>query len=131
MARKASPQPTDVELAILRVLWARGPSTVREVHLTLSNEPDRETGYSTTLKMMQVMLEKGLLTRDESVRPQVYAPSQPEEQTQRQILRDVLRKVFGGSARKLVMRAVESEKISAKELAEIRKLLKQMEGDEQ
>jgi BlaI family penicillinase repressor len=131
MARKASPQPTDVELAILRVLWARGPSTVREVHLALGADPDRETGYSTTLKMMQVMLEKRLLTRDESVRPQVYAPSQPEEQTQRQILRDVLRKVFGGSARKLVMRAVESEKISAKELAEIRKLLKQMEGDEQ
>ena len=130
MARKASLQPTDVELAILRVLWARGPSTVREVHDVLSAEPERETGYSTTLKMMQVMLEKGLLTRDESRRPQVYAPSQPEEQTQRQILRDVLRKVFGGSARKLVMRAVESEKISAKELAEIRKLLRQMEGDE-
>src|SRR5690349_11718309 len=90
MARKASPQPTDVELAILRVLWARGPSTVREVHLALASEPERETGYSTTLKMMQVMLEKGLLTRDESVRPQVYAPAQPEEQTQRQILRDVL-----------------------------------------
>jgi predicted transcriptional regulator len=130
MARKASPQPTDVELAILRVLWARGPSTVREVHLALSSDTDRETGYSTTLKMMQVMLEKGLLTRDESVRPQVYAPSQAEEQTQRQILRDVLAKVFGGSARKLVLRAVESERISAKELAEIRKLLKQMEGDE-
>ena len=130
MARKASPQPTDVELAILRVLWARGPGTVREVHLALASDTDRETGYSTTLKMMQVMLEKGLLTRDESVRPQVYAPSQPEEQTQRQILRDVVAKVFGGSARKLVLRAVESEKISAKELAEIRKLLKQMEGDE-
>ena len=130
MARKASPQPTDVELAILRVLWARGPSTVREVHDVLAEAPERETGYSTTLKMMQVMLEKGLLTRDESRRPQVYAPSQPEEQTQRQILRDVLRKVFGGSARKLVMRAVESEKISPKALAELRKLLKQMEGDE-
>ena len=131
MPRKASPQPTDVELAILRVLWRRGPSTVREVHLELSENPDRETGYSTTLKMMQVMLEKGLLSRDESVRPQVYAPAQAEEQTQRQILKDVLAKVFGGSARKLVLRAVESEKISARELAEIRKLLKQMEGDEQ
>ena len=130
MARKASPQPTDVELAILRVLWARGPSTVREVHLELSSDPDRDTGYSTTLKMMQVMLEKGLLTRDEGRRPQVYAPSQPEEQTQRQILKDLLQKVFGGSARKLVLRAVESEKISASELSEIRKLLKQMEGDE-
>src|SRR3954470_15622883 len=130
MARKASPQPTDVELAILRVLWARGPSTVREVHDVLSAEPERETGYSTTLKMMQVMLEKGLLTRDESVRPQVYAPSQPEEQTQRQILRDVVAKVFGGSARKLVLRAVESEKISPKELSEIRKLIKPVERHE-
>src|SRR3954467_5420189 len=128
MARKSSSQPTDVELAILRGLWQRGPSTVGEVHGALSSS--RDTGYSTTLKMMQVMLEKGLLRRDESVRPQVYAPSQPEEQTQRQILRDVLAKVFGGSARKLVLRAVESENISAKELAEIRKLLKQMEGDE-
>ena len=131
MARRASPQPTDVELAILRVLWARGPSTVREVHDVLAEEPERETGYSTTLKMMQVMLEKGLLARDESRRPQVYAPSQPEEQTQRQILRDVLRKVFGGSARKLVMRAVESDNVSAAELAEIRKLLKALEGDKQ
>src|SRR3954465_250959 len=130
MPRRASPQPTDVELSILRVLWARGPSTVREVHLALCSDPDRDTGYSTTLKMMQVMLEKGLLTRDESVRPQVYAPAQPEEQTQRQILRDVLARVFGGPARKPVLRAVESERISPKELAEIRKLLKQMEGDE-
>jgi predicted transcriptional regulator len=127
MSRKQSPQPTDVELAILRVLWQRGPSTVREVYLTLQDT--RDTGYSTTLKMMQVMLEKGLLQRDDSQRPQVYTPSQPEEQTQRQMVNDLLQKVFGGSARKLVMRAVESERVSAQELAEIRKLLKQMEGD--
>jgi predicted transcriptional regulator len=127
MSRKQSPQPTDVELAILRVLWQRGPSTVREVYLTL--QASRDTGYSTTLKMMQVMLEKGLLQRDDSQRPQVYTPSQPEEQTQRQMVNDLLQKVFGGSARKLVMRAVESERVSAQELAEIRKLLKQMEGD--
>jgi len=129
MARKPSPQPTDVEVAILRVLWERGPSTVREVHLALQLSPERDTGYSTSLKMMQVMLEKGLLKRDESQRPQVYAPTQPEEQTQRQMVNDLLQRVFGGSARKLVMRAVESEKVSADELAEIRKLLKQMEGD--
>jgi predicted transcriptional regulator len=127
MSRKQSPQPTDVELAILRVLWQRGPSTVREVYLVLQGS--RDTGYSTTLKMMQVMLEKGLLQRDDSQRPQVYTPSQPEEQTQRQMVNDLLQKVFGGSARKLVMRAVESERVSAQELAEIRKLLKQMEGD--
>jgi BlaI family penicillinase repressor len=127
MARKQSPQPTDVELAILRVLWQRGPSTVREVYLAL--QASRDTGYSTTLKMMQVMLEKGLLQRDDSQRPQVYTPSQPEEQTQRQMVNDLLQKVFGGSARKLVMRAVESERVSAQELAEIRKLIKQMEGE--
>jgi predicted transcriptional regulator len=127
MARKQSPQPTDVELAILRVLWRLGPSTVREVYLALQSS--RDTGYSTTLKMMQVMLEKGLLRRDDSQRPQVYTPSQPEEQTQRQMVNDLLQKVFGGSARKLVLRAVESERVSAQELAEIRKLLKQMEGE--
>jgi predicted transcriptional regulator len=79
--------------------------------------------------MMQIMLEKGLLKRDESQRPQIYAPAQPEEQTQRQMVHDMLHRVFGGSARKLVMRAVESEKVSADELAQIRKLLKQMEGE--
>lgn len=129
MSRKSSPQPTGVEVAILRVLWDRGPSTVREVHLALQLSPDRDTGYSTTLKMMQIMLEKGLLKRDDSQRPQIYAPAQPEEQTQRQMVNDMLHRVFGGSARKLVMRAVESEKVSADELAQIRKLLKQMEGD--
>ena len=129
MARKTSPQPTDVEVAILRVLWERGSSTVREVHLALQDSPDRDTGYSTTLKMMQVMLEKGLLKRDESVRPQVYSPAQPEEQTQRQMVDDMLQRVFGGSARKMVLRAAESENVSADELAEIRRLLKQLEGD--
>ena len=129
MARKPSPQPTDVEVEILRVLWERGASTVREVHEALQSSPDRDTGYSTTLKMMQVMLDKGLLKRDESRRPQLYSTSQPEEQTQRQMVNDLLQKVFGGSARKLVLRAVESERVSADELAEIRKLLKQLEGD--
>jgi predicted transcriptional regulator len=97
--------------------------------LALQEQADRKTGYSTTLKMMQVMLEKGLLRRDDSRRPQIYAPTQPEEQTQRQMVNALLNKVFGGSARKLVMRAVESERVSADELAEIRKLLEKMEGD--
>ena len=129
MARKASDQPTDVELAILRVLWRRGPTSVREVHEALAST--RDTGYSTTLKMMQVMFEKGLLLRDESQRPQLYSPAVPEEQTQGEMVRDLMRKVFGGSARKLVMRAVESESVTAEELAEIRKLLKKLEGDKQ
>jgi predicted transcriptional regulator len=126
MARKPSLQPTDVELAILRVLWHRGPSSVREVHEALRET--RDTGYSTTLKMMQVMFDKRLLKRDESRRPQVYAPSSPEEQTQRQMVDDLVQKVFGGSARKLVLRAVQSEHVTAQELAEIRKLLRELEG---
>jgi BlaI family penicillinase repressor len=129
MSRKASDQPTDVELAILRVLWQHGPSSVRAVHQALA--ATRDAGYSTTLKMMQVMFEKGLLRRDESQRPQVYSPAESEENTQGAMVRDLMRKVFGGSARKLVMRAVESESVSAEELAEIRNLLKKLEGDKQ
>lgn len=128
MPRKPSNQPNDVELAILRVLWGRGPSSVRDVHDALSGS--RDTGYTSTLKMMQVMLEKGLLRRDERVRPQVYRPAVPEEQTQRQILRELIQKVFGGSARKLVLRAVESQGIDKNELSEIRDLLKQLERGE-
>jgi BlaI family transcriptional regulator, penicillinase repressor len=130
MPRRRSPQPTEVELAILRVLWEGGPSTVREVHAVLLEQRERqETGYSTTLKMMQVMTDKGLLKRDESRRPQVYRPAVAEDETQRRMVDDLVRRVFGGSARKLVLRAVESEHVTPDELAEIRRLLEQMEGD--
>ena len=128
MPRKPSDQPNDVELSILRVLWERGPSTVRDVHDVLQNH--RDTGYTSTLKMMQVMLEKGLLKRDESKRPQIYQPSAPEEQTQSRMVRDLVQKVFGGSAQKLVLRAVRSHRISRAELAEIRKLLSNLEGEQ-
>jgi len=127
MPRKPSIQPNDVELAILRALWDRGPSPVRDVHEALQHS--RDTGYTSTAKMMQVLCDKGLLTRDESKRPQLYSPAVPEEQTQKQIVRHMIQKVFGGSARKLVLRAVESEQLPADEVAEIRKLLKKMEGD--
>jgi BlaI family transcriptional regulator, penicillinase repressor len=130
MPRRRSPQPTEVELAILRVLWEGGPSTVREVHAVLLEQRERQdTGYSTTLKMMQVMTDKGLLKRDESRRPQVYRPAVAEDETQRRMVDDLVRRVFGGSARKLVLRAVESEHVTPDELAEIRRLLEQMEGD--
>ena len=130
MPRRRSPQPTEVELAILRVLWDRGPSTVREVHAVLLRQRERQdTGYSTTLKMMQVMTDKGQLKRDESRRPQVYRPVVAEDETQRRMVDDLVRRVFGGSARKLVLRAVESERVTPDELAEIRRLLEQMEGD--
>ena len=126
MPRNPSRQPNDVELAILRVVWDRKVCTVREVHEALQAE--RQTGYTSTLKMMQVMCEKGLLKRDDSQRPQLYRPGVPQEQTQKSIVRDLVQKVFGGSARKLVMQAVQSHKISAAELAEIRTLSNELEG---
>ena len=128
MPRKPSAQPNDVELSILRVLWDRGPSSVRDVHEAL--QASRDAGYTSTLKMMQVMADKGLLKRDGSQRPQLYRPSVPEEQTQKQIVRHLIQRVFGGSARKLVLRAVESQPLPPAEVAEIRRLLKQLEGVE-
>jgi predicted transcriptional regulator len=126
MPRKPSSQPNDVELAILRALWDRGPSSVRDIHEALQHS--RDSVYTGTAKMMQVMCDKGLLKRDDSVRPQLYSPAVPEEHTQKQILRHVIQRVFGGSARKLVLRAVESEQLPPGEVAEIRKLLKKLEG---
>jgi predicted transcriptional regulator len=125
MPRSPSSRPNDVELAILRVIWNRKACTVREVHEAL--EAERNTGYTSTLKMMQVMCEKGLLKRDDSQRPQVYRPAIPQEQTQKKLVRDLVKTVFGGSARKLVMQAVQSHKISREELKEIRNLLDQLE----
>lgn len=125
MPRSPSSQPNDVELAILGVVWNRKACTVREVHEALQAE--RETGYTSTLKMMQVMCEKGLLKRDDSQRPQIYRPAIPEEQTQQKIVQGLIRKVFGGSARKLVMHAIQSHRISREELAEIRELLDRLE----
>lgn len=129
MPRKASTQPNDVEMAILRALWDRGPSTVREVHAALAH--DRDTGYTSTAKMIQVMCDKGLVRRNGSGRPQRFAAAAPEEQTQGHIVRQMIHKVFGGSARKLVMRAVQSQDLSADEVAEIRKLLKQIQDKKQ
>jgi BlaI family penicillinase repressor len=128
MPRSPSSRPNDVELAILRVVWNRKSCTVREVHEALQAE--RDTGYTSTLKMMQVMCEKGLLKRDDSQRPQVYRPAIPQQQTQKKLVRDLVKTVFGGSARKLVMQAVQSHKISRAELAEIRNLLDQLEEGE-
>ncbi|MCA9091894.1 MAG: BlaI/MecI/CopY family transcriptional regulator [Planctomycetaceae bacterium] len=126
MPRNPSRQPNDVEMAILRVVWNRKSCSVREVHEELQAE--RQTGYTSTLKMMQVMVEKGLLVRDDTQRPQQFRAAVPETQTQRKIVKEIVQKVFGGSARKLVMQAVQSQKISPEELAEIRKLLDQLEG---
>jgi predicted transcriptional regulator len=121
MTRTATPRPTDAELAILRVLWARGPSTVRQVHDVLSRE--RPTAYTTALKLLQIMTEKGLVRRDETDRTHIYQARASEEQTQRQLVRDLLDRAFGGSASKLVMQALAARRASPEELGEIRRLI--------
>lgn len=122
-------RPTDAELAILRVLWSRGPSTVRQVHEVLSR--DRETGYTTVLKLMQIMTEKGLVERDESERTHVYQARFTQEQTQQRLVIDLLEKAFGGSASQLVMQALAAKPASADELAQIRRMLDELEGGKQ
>lgn len=125
MARQPSPQPTEVELQILRILWSRGPSIARDIHDALQEV--RQTTYSTTVKMLSVMLEKGLLKRDDDVRPQVYRPASPQQRTQKKMLGDLIEKVYDGSAAKLMMHALSSDKATPEEIAEIRKLLDSME----
>jgi BlaI family transcriptional regulator, penicillinase repressor len=121
MSKPSVPRPTDAELGILRVLWERGPSTVRQVHEVLSR--DRPTAYTTALKMLQIMTEKGLVRRDETDRSHVYHARLTEDQTQRQLVRDLLDRAFGGSSSKLVMQALATKRASAEELGEIRRLL--------
>ena len=122
MSRNNSlPRPTDAELSILRVLWDRGPSTVRQVHEVLSRE--RPAAYTTALKLMQIMTDKGLVSRDERDRSHIYHARLTEEQTQRQLVRDLLDRAFGGSATKLVVQALAARRASAEELSEIRRLI--------
>ena len=127
MPQESTPQPTPAELSILQVLWKQGPSTVRDVHEALQD--DRATGYTTTLKLLQIMTEKGLVSRQEVGRAHVYRAKQSEEQAQRRMVGDLLHRVFDGAAQKLVMHALESRKASAEELAEIRRLLDELEGE--
>jgi BlaI family transcriptional regulator, penicillinase repressor len=126
MKKSKLPKPTDAEVAILRVLWQRGPSTVREVWEQLS--PTQGTGYTTVLKIMQIMCEKGLVARDETDRSHVYRAARSEGQTQRQVVGHLLERLFSGSAPKLVMQALAAKKATPAELAEIRKLLDDLEG---
>jgi predicted transcriptional regulator len=127
MPRPAPTRPTDVELQILTVLWGRGPSTVREVHAALSGE--RDTGYSTTLKMLQVMSEKGLVLRDDAARPQRYRAARSQQHTQLQLLDHLTQRAFGGSARRLVLHLLSSQRVSPADLAEIQRLIAGAEGD--
>lgn len=128
MTRPVKIKPTDAELEILSVLWERGASTVRDVHETLAQS--KPIGYTTVLKFMQIMNDKGLLERDDSNRAHVYAAKHPKENMQRQIVGDLLDKVFAGSAMNLVMHALESKRTSAEELAQIRDLLDEFERGE-
>jgi BlaI family transcriptional regulator, penicillinase repressor len=118
---RPQPKPTDAELAILRVLWERGASTVRQVHEALADT--RDTGYTTTLKLMQIMAEKGLVKRNESERTHVYSPVAGQAQTERQLVQDLVDRAFGGSAAQLVLRAISAEGTTDAELKEIRKLI--------
>src|SRR6185436_11586221 len=123
-----TPRPTDAELAILNVLWQRGPSTVRDVHQELSTS--QGSGYTTVLKLLQIMTEKGLVVRDESQRAHVYATRLSERRTQRQLLGDLVDRAFGGSSAKLVLHALSERAASTEELRDIRALLDQIEkGD--
>lgn len=127
MGRPKSSRPTDRELTILGILWDNGPSTVRHVNEVMNK--DDNTGYTTTLKLMQIMTDKGLLTRDESQHKHIYRPAFTEQRTQKQLVSDLLERAFSGSAEKLVMRALSAKKVSAKELARIRKMLDEMQGE--
>jgi predicted transcriptional regulator len=122
MASPSLPKPTDSELSILQVLWRLGSATVKEVQESLGSE----TGYTTALKFLQIMTEKGLVKRDESQRAHIYQAALSKEATQRQLVTGLLQKAFNGSTAKLVMQALASKKASPKELAEIRELIEQL-----
>jgi BlaI family penicillinase repressor len=124
---KVKPKPTKLELTILRAMWQRGPGTVREIQDTLNE--NRPTGYNTVLKMLQIMTEKGLVSRDESVRPQVFKARYSEEKTQQHLLRDLIQRAFDGSVKSLVMQALATRKASGKDLDTIERLLDTFEGD--
>ncbi len=115
------PKPTDAELEILTVLWSRGPSTVRGVHEVIAGR--KPTQYTTVLKQLQVMAEKGLVRRDDQQRSHVFEPARPREWTQRQLAGDLLNRAFDGSAKGLLLGALSSRKASKKELEELRALL--------
>jgi predicted transcriptional regulator len=126
MSTENTPRPTDAELEILTVLWSRGPATVRDVHEIIAAR--RPTQYTTVLKQMQVMAEKGLVLRNEDQRAHVYEAARPREWTQRQLAGDILQRAFNGSAKSLMMGALSSRRASKKELAELRELLDEYEG---
>ena len=129
MARSVSTQPTEVELQMLRILWQSGGSTARQVHNEMTER--KGTTYSTTVKMLSVMLDKGLVKRDESVSPQVYRAGAAQKVTQKEMLGDLIEKVYDGSSMSLVLQALSSSKASPEELAEVRRMVDELEGRQQ
>lgn len=119
--------PTKAELAILRVLWTEGPLSVRDVQAMLDRS--KPTGYTTVLKIMQIMADKGLVDRDDTVRPQIYRARYSEDRTQKQLLTDLIQRVYGGSVKALVLHAIGTQKPSAEDLEKIKKLLDRFEGE--
>ncbi|MEZ6060795.1 MAG: BlaI/MecI/CopY family transcriptional regulator [Planctomycetaceae bacterium] len=126
MARQASNQPTEVELQILRILWDQGPCIARQVHNALQGS--KQTSYSTTVKMLSVMLDKGLVRRDEQASPQVYRAAVTRDSAGRKLVKDLVDKVYDGAAMSLVLHALKSAKASPEELADVRRLLDELEG---
>jgi BlaI family penicillinase repressor len=125
MAKTRSTQPTEVELQMLRILWELGPSPVREIHARLN--ADKGTNYSTTVKMLSVMLDKGLVKRDEKASPHVYWPALTREKAGKRMLSDLIEKVYDGAAMSLVLQALASSAATKEELDEVRRMLDQME----
>ena len=123
--QKATQKPTVMELAILRVLWERGPSTVRDVHEVL--EAEKPTGYTTVLKLLQIMTAKGMVVRNEDARAHVYEARLPAESTKRQLVTDLVQRAFSGSASELMMHALSDKKTSRAEIDEIRRMLDEHE----
>jgi BlaI family transcriptional regulator, penicillinase repressor len=128
VARSKSINPTDAELQILRILWDTGGATARHVHNALAAGEHKNTIYSTTVKMLAVMLEKGLVTRDETVTPQVFRGASSRKTTQQRMLRSLIEKVYEGSALSLVMQALSAKTASKEELAEVRRLIEELES---
>jgi len=126
--RKKSQGPTQAELEILQLLWHRGPSTVRDLHEEIRKKND--VGYTTVLKFLQIMLVKGLVTRTDDARPHIYAAKTSSDESRTNLLRDMIERGFGGSAKELLMHALGTQAVTAEELAEIRKEIEAMEKDQ-
>jgi BlaI family transcriptional regulator, penicillinase repressor len=121
-------RPTKLELSILNVLWQKGPATVREIHAIV--DESKPTAINTVLRMLQIMTEKSLVTRDDTVRPQIYRARYSQQQTQTHLLKDLIQRAFDGSVKEMVMRALSTRRLSPKTLKAMEKLLEEFEGDD-